>query len=359
MSFNLRTSSEIRFKNFLDPLQPFLAYQGFVLLDGGLATELERHGANINDILWSSKMLIENPQLIQKVHEDYVKAGADIITACSYQASFEGFEKKGINYQEARKLFELSIKLTKQAIENVWNNLKDDIDSGGTSVCNSKHRLKPLVAASLGPYGCYDGSEFEGNYGKSIEDLMNFHRPRLAALTAAEPDLVIFETVPCGNEEVIAITNLLQEPKFENVPAIISFSCKNGESTCCGEKIEDAIKIANSISHVVAAGINCTSPDFISDLLIHAKKVATKPLIVYPNSGESWNKELHTWESKPSDGISNKVKEWYLKGGARIFGGCCRTTSHDIQQIRHVLSSWIPPSPTSATEETYYETERK
>jgi len=94
MTFNLRTSCEVRFKNFLDPLQPFLAYQGFVILDGGLATELERHGANINDILWSSRMLIENPDLIQRVHEDFVKAGADVITTSSYQASFEGFEKK-------------------------------------------------------------------------------------------------------------------------------------------------------------------------------------------------------------------------------------------------------------------------
>jgi len=266
-------------------------------------------------------------------------------------------EKKGINYQEARKLFELSVKLPKQAIENVWNKLKDDIDAGGTSVSNSKHRLKPLVAASLGPYGCYEGSEFEGNYGKSVEELMNFHRPRLAALLAAEPDLVIFETVPCGNEEVTAITNLLQEPKFVNVPAMISFSCKNGERTCCGEPIEDAIKIANSISHVVASGINCTSPDYITDLLIHAKKTATKPLIVYPNSGETWNKQSHTWENKPSEGNFN-VKDWYLKG-ARIFGGCCRTTCHDIQQIRHVLSSWIPTNTATEYEETYYESERK
>jgi len=350
---SLRTSGEIRIRNFLDPLQPFLAYQGFVILDGGLATELERHGANIKDLLWSSKLLVENPELIQQVHEEYVRAGADIITACSYQASFEAFEKKGINYQEARKLFELSIKLAKQAVENVWSSLKDDIDSGGTSVCTRNHRLKPLVAASLGPYGSYEGSEFEGNYGKSIEELMNFHRPRLAALLAAEPDLVLFETVPCANEELSAIINLLQEKKFQNVPTIISFSCKDGARTCCGESVEEGILLATSVAHVVAAGFNCTSPIFMSDLITRAK-VSTKPIIVYPNSGETWNKETYTWENQPEQGISQNVKGWYFKG-ARIFGGCCRTTPQDIQQVRKILSSVVPQNPTSATEETYCE----
>jgi len=350
---NLRASGEVRFKNFLDPLQPFLAYQRFVMLDGGSATELERRGADIKDILWSSKMLIENPDLIQLVHEDYVRAGADIITACSYQASFEAFEKKGINHQEAKHLFELSIKLAKRAVENVWCRIKDGIDSGGTSVSMCKHRLKPLVAASLGPYGSYEGSEFIGNYGKTVEELTNFHRPKLSAVLSAEPDLILFETIPCANEELEAIISLLKEPKFMNVPTIISFSCQDGQRTCCGEFIEEAIKETNKVNNVLAAGFNCTSPIYVADLVTRAKKVSQKPIIVYPNSGETWNKDTYCWENKPVEAFWTKSKEWYIRG-ARIFGGCCRTTPHDIQQMRALLGGWIPPSPTSATEETYF-----
>jgi len=344
--------TQIRIKDFVDPLQPFLAYQGFVVLDGGLATELEKHGADLKHLLWSSKLLIENPQLIQKVHEDYIQSGADIITGCSYQATFQGFEKEGINFNEARKLFERSIKLAHQAVNNVWSKMKDDIDDGGTSVCEKKHRLKPLVAASIGPYGCFDGSEFEGNYGKTVVELMDFHRPRVAALLGGNPDLLLFETFPCASEELSAIAKLLQEDEFANVPTIISFSCKDGKRTCCGESFAEGIKIAHSIPHVVAAGVNCTSPLYISELIGSVATDASKPLIVYPNSGETWDKENRCWIHDAEKGFANQVGDWYSKG-ARIFGGCCRTTPEDIKQIRKSLRVITSPQPISSTKESY------
>lgn len=61
-----------------NPLSPFLDQQNFILLDGALATELETRGAKLNDPLWSAKLLIEAPDLIQQVHYDYFMAGADV-----------------------------------------------------------------------------------------------------------------------------------------------------------------------------------------------------------------------------------------------------------------------------------------
>jgi hypothetical protein len=60
---------------------------GVAVLDGGLATELENRGADLTDSLWSAKCLLENPGLIRQVHLDYFRAGADIVTSCSYQVS--------------------------------------------------------------------------------------------------------------------------------------------------------------------------------------------------------------------------------------------------------------------------------
>ena len=67
-----------------------ISQQGFVILDGALATELEVRGANLNHALWSAKLLAENPSLIQQVHEHYLQVGAHVISTASYQASFLG-----------------------------------------------------------------------------------------------------------------------------------------------------------------------------------------------------------------------------------------------------------------------------
>lgn len=74
----------------------FLAAQGFVVLDGGLATELERQGADLVDSLWSAKLLLENPELIRRVHESYFAASADVAVSASYQASVSGFTARAV-----------------------------------------------------------------------------------------------------------------------------------------------------------------------------------------------------------------------------------------------------------------------
>ncbi len=81
-----------------NPFEQFLSDGGVVILDGALATELERRGANLNDALWSARILLEDPDLIRQVHYDYLVAGADVITTASYQATFEGFARRGLDH---------------------------------------------------------------------------------------------------------------------------------------------------------------------------------------------------------------------------------------------------------------------
>ena len=71
------------------------------MLDGGLATEMETHGADLDHDLWSAKMLIEAPEIIRRVHTDFLRSGADVIATATYQASFGGFEKAGYSHQQA------------------------------------------------------------------------------------------------------------------------------------------------------------------------------------------------------------------------------------------------------------------
>ena len=67
-----------------NPIQEFLSRQGFVMLDGGLATEMEKRGADLDNDLWSAKALIESPEIIRLVHTDFLRAGADVIATASY-----------------------------------------------------------------------------------------------------------------------------------------------------------------------------------------------------------------------------------------------------------------------------------
>ena len=311
----------------MDPISNILASYPAVILDGALATELERRGCKLNDKLWSAKILLETPELIRQVHLDYFIAGADCAITASYQATIERLSRRGLNEKEAIELIQSSVRLAAEARDEFW---KDETQRIG--------RPRPFVAASVGPYGAYlaNGSEYRGDYGLTETQLMDFHRPRMQALIEAEADILACETIPCL-VEAWALTRLLKE--FPNVSAWISFSCRDDVHICHGEKFEDCVRLVSQSPQVVAAGINCTSPKFVSSLIREAKKATDKPILVYPNSGETYNASSNDWDGKPvCDSFADQAKEWY-EVGARGIGGCCRTTPNDIRAI----ADWARP----------------
>src|SRR5271167_3943603 len=97
------------------PVAEFLAQRPLLVLDGALATELERRGADLLDPLWSAKYLLEQPQIIRAVHLDYFRAGADLATTATYQATFEGFARRGIAHEEAAELMRGAVALAASA----------------------------------------------------------------------------------------------------------------------------------------------------------------------------------------------------------------------------------------------------
>lgn len=309
----------------MNPIETILNNQKVLIIDGAFGTELERKGYDINDALWSAKFLMEKPEAIAEVHRDYLEAGSDCITTASYQASFEGFMKRGMSEQEAKALIQSSITIAQSVRDAFWENEQ-----------NHLKRHKPLVAASVGPYGAYlaDGSEFRGNYGLSEEALMDFHRKRLATLIEAKPDLLACETIPCLIE-VRALCKLLEA--FPTMCAWVSFSAKDGAHINSGESIRECAAFLESQKQIVAIGINCTAPEFIESLIDEIKAVSSKPIIVYPNGGSTYNALTKTWDGLSKSSSYDKMAyTWYQKG-ARIIGGCCQTTPEDIAQI----AQWV------------------
>jgi homocysteine S-methyltransferase len=298
--------------------------QPVLVIDGALATELERRGFDLKDDLWSAKILLEQPEAIKQLHYDYFKAGADCAITASYQASIQGFMKRGLNESEAIDLIKKSVRLAIEARDEFW-----------AEEANRAGRSKPFVAASVGPYGAYlaDGSEYRGNYGLTEKELIEFHRPRMKALIEAGAEILACETIPTPIE-ARALVKLLGE--FEGMCAWISFSCRDEAHVCEGQRLEECIRQVQASPQVLAVGVNCTSPKFIPSLIREARKATEKPILVYPNSGESYSAERNDWNGEPVyESFGEEAREWY-EAGARLIGGCCRTSPQDIK----VIASW-------------------
>ncbi len=318
-----------------DPLHPFLDRQGVLILDGGLATELEARGASLADDLWSARLLLENPDLIRQVHLDYLRAGADCVTGASYQATQEGFMARGLGVNEATALLRRSVELAREARDRFWAQEGRRQAAAG--------RLRPLVAASIGPYGAYlaDGSEYTGDYDLDEEGLAAFHRQRLEILASSGADLVVCETIP-SRLEARVLARLLR--RHAGVPAWFSFSCRDGRRLSDGDELAPAVAEIAGLDQVVAVGVNCTSPRFISDLIAEVRSVTTKPVVVYPNSGEPYDAAGKRWLEPQSPVDLAAAADGWHREGALLIGGCCRTRPDHICRIRKRLLGSRPPS---------------
>ncbi len=304
-----------------NPIATILETQPLVVLDGALATELERRGADLRDPLWSAKILMESPHLIREVHADYFVAGADCATTASYQATFEGFARRGLSAEAAADLMRLSVQLAIEARDAFWAN-----------PANRVGRARPFVAASVGPYGAFlaDGSEYRGDYGLTEEQLMDFHRPRMAVLAASGADMLACETIPCL-VEAQALVRLLDE--FPNISAWISFSAYDGEHTNHGESLAECAALLGTHPQVAAIGVNCTAPQYIPELIHAAYRATDKPILVYPNSGETYDPATKSWSGEDTCAVFASDARFWYDCGARVIGGCCRTTPEHIRQL--------------------------
>lgn len=304
------------------PIEGYLAAQPALILDGALATELERRGADLFDPLWSAKLLIEKPALIQAVHRDYFAAGADVATTATYQATFAGFLRRGLQREAASRLLRDAVALAVAARDDFWSD-----------AANRAGRRRPLVAASIGPYGAMlaDGSEYRGHYAATDAALREFHAPRLEVLARSGADLLACETLPCLREAVI-LAELLHD--YAPLTAWMSFSCQDDSRNCEGEDVAVCAAALRAFDQVAAIGVNCTAPQFVTGLLKRMAGATDRPLLAYPNSGERYEPKAKRWESGGSTpAFAARAAEW-LDAGARLIGGCCRTTPADIAAIR-------------------------
>ena len=310
-----------------NPFEPFLRDQGHVVLDGGLATALEERGHVLGSALWSARLLIEAPHEIQAVHLEYLNSGADCITSASYQASFAGLVAEGLTDADSEAVIRRSSDLALAA--------RDDFRACRP---DGSGRRRPIVAASVGPYGAYlaDGSEYEGDYGVSASVLDDFHRRRFGVLATSGVDVLACETIPSLAEARVLLEILSAHP---STWIWMSFTCGDGEHLSDGSRFEDAVRVCAEHARVAAVGANCSDPGDMAELMRRAREATDLPLIAYPNSGEAYDALTKSWAGSPSehgwmDGVRGS-----LGAGARIVGGCCRIGPESIAVLRRAIES--------------------
>ncbi|KAJ3114775.1 Homocysteine S-methyltransferase 1 [Physocladia obscura] len=322
----------------------------YAIIDGGLATELEdTYKKNLSSRLWSARELHDDPQSIKAIHRAYLDAGAGTclkprLAHSSYQGSVAGFVAEGFTESEAVKLLRLSTTLALEARR----------DFLAESACSAITQFTPLVAISLGSFGASrcDGSEGTGEYDDATDaTISEFHRIRMQTLDDPSSrlkmggvDLLIFETIPTLREARVISSLLSQEPTlFAGIPAWISFRGKENGLTGHGESIEECVDAVIANPRVAGVGVNCTKPQYVSELLEKATKAidgagfgGDKDLFCYPNSGETWDDGARGWvriaEEHRDFSLANWAKDW-AKLGATAIGGCCRTNPHHIRQL--------------------------
>lgn len=288
---------------------------GPIVLDGGLGTLLEARGHDLSSSLWSAQLLIEEPAAIRRAHTEYFAAGARVAITSSYQVSYTGLDAAGLTNAEITELLERSVDLAREA--------RDE---------SRLSAQEAWVAASVGPFGASraDGSEYTGAYGLSVEELREWHRPRLHALADAQPDVIAFETIPSLAE----LEAVCRELEGISIPAWISVTIADG-SLRAGDSLADAFALAGSVSEVVAIGVNCCDAAQVSGALDTLSR--TRPGVVYPNSGELWHADSRRWSGSGSE-IAAHAQEWIAEG-ARLVGGCCRVGPRQIEAIAHAVAS--------------------
>jgi len=281
-----------------------------LIIDGGLSTQVESHGVNVNDPLWTARVLLERPDIIAAAHRDFVEAGADVLITSSYQISSQGFEAAGLTRFDAHRALAESV-----------------------AVARSAANPNTIIAASVGPYGAisHDGAEYRGRYGITPHELTSFHKERIDVLIDAGPDLLALETIPDADE-----LDALADALDGSIPCWVSVTASDADTLWSGHSLADALTRAERIPGIVGVGINCTDPTVVTSILQSWAQQTALPLITYPNAGGVWDPHTATWDQPPQN-LQDYAREWSA-AGARAVGGCCGTNAQMISQIALALS---------------------
>lgn len=281
---------------------------GFLIFDGGMGTMLQANGLKMGELPESFN--ISNPEVILKIHREYVEAGADVITTNTFGASRYKLSHSGLSVAEV-----------------IGKALKIAREAAG----------EKLVAQDIGPIG-----QLMEPYGTlSFQEAYDAFKEQVLAGASAGADMILIETMSDIYEARAAI---LAAKENSRLPVICTMTFQSDGRTLTGS---DPLTMVNIISNlgVDALGINCSlGPREIMPLVGQILSYSTVPVIVQPNAGLPAIVDGRTvYDIGPED--FGRYMADIAGMGAVILGGCCGTTPGHIREIRKSIAGLRPARP--------------
>jgi homocysteine S-methyltransferase len=277
-----------------------------------MGTELHRRGVDTGLPLWSAAAVVTHPQIVRRIHLEYIESGADIITTDTFRTTARTFRRAGLSDRSE----ELTARAVALAIE----------------ACAAARDRDVLIAGSIAPLeDCY-----RPDLVPSEEELLEEHAELAGRLARYGVDFLLLETMGTVREATAACTAALATGK----EVVVSFLVRENGTLYGGEPVQEAIR-AVSRPGVLALSLNCLSPRLLDAPLRMLRELTDLPLCVYANigrAGEEQSTELVA-EVSPEEYASYALG--WVRAGASIVGGCCGTTPATMRAVRETLDGSI------------------
>jgi S-methylmethionine-dependent homocysteine/selenocysteine methylase len=268
-----------------------------LLLDGATGTELERRGARSELPLWSAHALVGDAELVGQIHADYVRAGAQILTANTFRTQRRTLTRGGLG-ERAAELTALAVELARRAAAEV-----------------APHRDVWVAGSAPTLEDC-----FRPDLVPDDAALAREHAEHATHLAAAGVDAILVETMNTRREAVAAV----RAARGAGVPVLASFVCWEGPRLLSGEALEEALAAVAAMDPL-AVLVNCLPPSKVAACL-PALQESGLPFGAYANLGAPEDDAgLARSEDCTPEEFAERAAAW-LDAGARIVGGCCGTT---------------------------------
>lgn len=290
-----------------------------LILDGAMGTMLQRKGLQGN----SESFNLTNPETIGEIHNEYIEAGADIITANSFsansisQSEYNLSEKAG---QMAEAAARIARKAADEAPRKIW--VAGSVGPTSKSLSLAQNINDPIFR----PY--------------SFDGMAEAFEVQIRGLVKGGVDLLLFETCFDALNTKAALYALGHIPEAKDIPVMISASMsdKSGR-TLTGQTMEAFYR---SIQHCnpLSFGLNCSlGAEEMIPLIAEVASFATCAVSCYPNAGLP--NEMGEYDETPSQ-MAESVRKMALAGSVNIVGGCCGTTPEHIKAVAEAVKGISP-----------------
>jgi S-methylmethionine-dependent homocysteine/selenocysteine methylase len=290
-----------------------LAERRPLLLDGATGTELERRGVRSDLPLWSSWALLEAPGTLRAVHADYLRAGAEALTAATFRTHARSLAAAGLAHRAA-ELTALALRLAREALEEV--------------------ERSAFVLGSAAPLeDCYHPERVPGDTALARE-----HAAHARHLVAAGADAILVETINRLREGVAAA----RAAREAGAEVLVSFVCGAEARLLSGEPLAEALDAVAPFAPL-AVGVNCLPPDAVAPCLAPLRRCG-RPFLVYANLGAPGAPLPAAPADASPEAYAAHALAW-VRAGAACVGGCCGTTPAHVAALRRRLRGAHAPAP--------------